>query len=201
MRAGLRALLQKHDHVEITGEAATGLQAIELVRSLQPDIVIMDVGMPEMNGIEATRKILKLMPDCRILALSMHSDRRFVMEMLDAGAGGYLLKDCAVEELEFAINALLKNQVYLSPSVANYFIKRSGSMLRSDGVYDSILSPREREVLQLISDGRSTAEIAATLHLSIKTIETHRKHIMDKLDLRSVAELTKYAIRSGLTNL
>ncbi len=201
MRAGLRALLQKHDHVEITGEAATGLQAIELVRSLQPDIVIMDVGMPEMNGIEATRKILKLMPDCRILALSMHSDRRFVMEMLDAGAGGYLLKDCAVEELEFAINALRKNQVYLSPSVANYFIKRSGSMLQSDGVYDSILSPREREVLQLISDGRSTAEIAATLHLSIKTIETHRKHIMDKLDLRSVAELTKYAIRSGLTNL
>ncbi|MCP5144976.1 MAG: response regulator transcription factor [Gammaproteobacteria bacterium] len=200
MRRGLRALLEQNDRLKVIGEASTGKEAFEMTRGLEPDLVIMDVGLPEVNGIEATRKILSLRPTCRILALSMHADRRFVTQMLEAGAKGYLLKDCAVEELDIAIRAVLKNQVYLSPAIASYFVNRSATG-EGDQEYATALSPREREVLQLISEGNPTAQIAAKLHVSIKTIESHRKNIMDKLDLHSVAELTKYAIRSGLTSI
>lgn len=201
MRRGLRALLERRSDLVVAGEAATGSAAIKLARQLQPDLIIMDVGLPEMNGIEATRKILAASPQARVLALSMHADRRYVTQMLEAGAKGYLLKDCAVEELDLAIRAVMKDQTYLSPGIANYFVGRSVATSGAQDDYALALSPRERQVLQLIAEGHSTAAIAGQLHLSVKTIESHRKNIMDKLDLHSVAELTKYAIRAGLTNL
>jgi DNA-binding NarL/FixJ family response regulator len=201
LRAGLRTLLETYADLDIVGEAATGTDAVRMARQLNPAIVIMDVGMPELNGIEATRKILKYLPECMVLGLSMHSDHRFVRQMLEAGAGGYLLKDCALEEIGFAIKALRRKQTYLSPKIAGHFINRDHFRPLEAPEYESVLSPREREVLQHIAEGHSTADIAARLHLSVKTVESHRKHIMDKLDLRSVAALTKYAIRAGLTTL
>ncbi len=202
VRAGLRALLEQQK-VEVVGEAGDGRSALKLVRQLQPDIAIMDVGMPEMNGIDSTRRIVEAVPETRVLALSMHNDRRFVTQMLDAGASGYLLKDCALEELAFAVRALLDGRVYLSPGIAGVVLESySSRRARGGGRPEAAqLSTREREVLQMIAEGRATADIAGALHLSVKTIESHRKNIMDKLGLRSVAELTKYAIREGLTSL
>ncbi len=203
LRAGLRALLLQEDDIEVVGEAADGRTALKLTKQLTPDVVIIDIGMPEMNGIDATRRIVAEVPGVKVLALSMHADRRFVTQMLDVGASGYLLKDCAMEELAFSLKALRENRLYLSPGVAGVvvdsYLKRS-----SENAVDprsGRLSGREREVLQLIAEGHSTSAIAEQLSLSIKTIESHRKNIMDKLELHSVAELTKYAIREGLTDL
>jgi DNA-binding NarL/FixJ family response regulator len=162
----------------------------------------MDIGMPDLNGIEATRQILAESPHIKIIALSMHSETRFVSEMLKAGASAYLLKDSAFEELIQAIHASRSNKIYLSPSIADKVIKNYiTSFPRESFSPFSILTQREREVIQLIAEGKSTKKVASLLFLSVKTVETHRQNIMEKLDLHSVAELTKYAIREGLTSL
>lgn len=201
-REGLRALLEKQRGIEVVAEAKDGLEAVRFAQKLIPDVVIMDVAMPEKNGIEATRETLEVLPKTKVIALSMHSDRRFVLQMLKAGAVGYLLKDSAFEELAAAIQAVVSGQTYLSPKITDVVIKEYlHSQTRSEASVFTILTHREREVLQLLAEGKSTKEIAATLHVSVKTIETHRQQVMDKLDIHSVAELTKYAIREGLTSL
>ena len=202
MREGLRSLLDKQQDIEVVGEAEEGRTTVRLVTDLSPDVVIMDIEMASLNGIEATRQIVAKTPEVRIIALSVHSDRRFITEMLKAGASGYVLKDCSFEELVQAIRAVMANRIYLSPGIADNVIKDYVSFLpRTDFSVFSILTEREREVLQLIAEGKSTKEIALSLHVSVKTIETHRKRIMDKLDIHSIAELTKYAIREGLTSI
>jgi two-component system, NarL family, response regulator NreC len=202
LRQGLRTLLEKEPDMEVVAEAEDGRKTVILVNDLTPHVVIMDVNMPDLNGIEATRQILTEHPDMKIIALSMHADRRFVINMLKAGAHGYLLKDCAFEELAYAIRLVMANKTYLSPGVAEIVVKDYVSRIPSPvQTAFSVLTAREREVLQLMAEGKSTANIAELLHISIKTVETHRQQIMHKLGIRSVAELTKYAIREGLTSL
>lgn len=199
---GIKALLEKQPGLEVIAAAEDGRATLKLAKELTPDVVIMDVGMPDMNGIEATRRIITESPKIKIIALSMHSDRRFVVEMLKAGASGYLLKDCAFEELIHAIRAVVANRTYLSPGIADIVIKGYAHLLSKENLsVFSILATREREVLQLLAEGKSTKEIASFFNLSVKTVETYRKQIMDKLNIHSVAELTKYAIREGLTSL
>ena len=200
IRDGLRSLLSTMPDMEVVGEAENGRQALRIARKYNPDLVIMDISMPDLNGIEATRQILAESPGTKVLALSMHSDRQFVIQMFRAGVSGYLLKNGAFEELVLAIDTVRKNETYLSPKIASVLVK---DLLETteDNSASSVLTPREREVLQLIAEGRSTKEIASDLNVSVKTVETHRRQIMDKLELRSVAELTKFALREGITDL
>lgn len=201
-RQGLRSLLEKQPDMEVVAEAEEGRTAVRLVRELLPDVVIMDVTMPDLNGIEATRQIIGKFGDIKIIALSMHSDTLFVSEMLKSGASGYLLKDCAFEELARAIRTVVANKTYLSPSISGVVVDDYLHRLsKADFSGSEILTNREREVLQLIAEGKSTKQTALKLHISAKTIETHRRQLMNKLDIHTVAELTKYAIRKGLTSL
>ena len=197
VRIGLKTLLNDIGGYEVVGEATNGREAVQLARRLTPSLVIIDVGMPTMNGIDATKRIKSLVPDTKIIALSVHDDSRFVTQMLDAGAVGYLPKQGAVEELPFALKTIHTGNTYLSPTVAasviSHFRHGDGGGATAD------LSVREREVLQSIAEGKSAANIAKELSLSVKTIESHRRNIMKKLDRHSIAELTKYAIREGLT--
>ncbi|HSF57872.1 MAG TPA: response regulator transcription factor [Candidatus Binatia bacterium] len=202
LREGLKSLLEKQPGFAVVAEAEDGFSAIDGVKKHKPDIAILDIGMPDLNGIEVTRKIRSETAETRVIALSMHADRRFVMGILEAGAKGYLLKDSAFAELVTAVAAVAKGKTYLSPSIAETVVK--SSLEKSDrGEQGSsvLLSGREREVLQLVAEGKSTKEIAFKLFVSAKTVETHRKQIMDKLNIRTVAGLTKYAIREGLTSL
>lgn len=202
MREGLRALLEPIEDVTVVGEAEDGRQGVELVDSLHPDVVIMDVTMPSLNGVEATRQILARHPQVKVIALSIHSDHRFVKQMFEVGASAYLLKEGAFDELSQAIRATREGNSYISARIAGAFIKefvRPGSRRATTGTES--LSARENEVLQLIAEGKSTKEIAALLHVGVKTVETHRRQIMLKLQTNSVAELTKYAIRVGLTQI
>ena len=200
-RDGLRTLIEK-EGMEVVGEAENGRKAIKLVEKLMPNMIIMDVSMPDMNGIEATRKIIAGIPGVKVIALSMHSDRRFVLGMLEAGASGYLLKDCAFGELANAIHQVSAGNTYLSPQIADVVVKGYLNKANSSSVIGAtILTSREREILQLIAEGLTAKEIAAHVFLSIKTIETHRRNIMQKLNMRSTADLTKYAIREGLVSL
>ena len=202
MREGLKALIDKQPDMEVAAEAQDGLTATKLARKLLPHVIIMDIGMPEMNGIDATREIVAENKDIKIIALSMHSDRRFVLEMLKAGASGYLLKDSAFEELVTAVHTVMTGQSYLSPRITDIGVKEYlHNLPRNESSAFTILTQREREVLQHLAEGKSTKQIASTLNLSVKTVETHRQQIMDKLQIRSVAELTKYAIREGITSL
>ena len=202
LREGLRSLIEKQPDMEVVADADDGRRAIELVRELSPDVVIMDVTMPRLGGIEATRQITGEFPAVKVIALSIHSRRPFVADMLQAGAAGYILKECLFDELVQAIRAVSEGGRYLSPRITDVvvddYVKRlsSGdeSPLRS-------LTGREREVLQLVAEGKSTKQIAVELHVSTKTIEANRRQIMEKLDMHSVAELTKYAIREGITAL
>ena len=201
-REGLRSLLEKQSDMEVVAEAEEGYKAVHLVHEMLPDVAIMDVTMPDLNGIEATQKITSECPNVKVIALSMHSDSLFVTEMLKSGASGYLLKDCAFEELARAIHTVLDGKIYLSPAISDIVV---GSYLHRSSEGDSsnkeVLSHREREVLQLLAEGKTTKQVALKLHISIKTVETHRRQTMHKLDIYSVAELTKYAIRKGLTSL
>ena len=202
VRDGLRSLLENQPDMEVVGEAENGRMAVQLSRDRKPQVVIMDISMPDLNGMEATRQMLKDLPDVKVIALSMHSDRRYVFGMFNAGASGFLLKDCAFEELASAINTVVANQPYLSPSIAGTVIEDFvRSTFSAESSATAVLTAREREVLQLLAEGRSTKEIASQLHVSVKTVETHRRRIMDKLGLRGIPELTKYAIREGLTSL
>jgi len=195
---GLKSLLRDDPRVEIVGEADNGRDAVRLCQELLPDIVITDVAMPELNGIEAARQILEQSPRTKIVVLSMHSSRRFILGMLKAGAVAYLLKHCAFQELTSAITAVLSNRVYLSPAIAGVVVDQATSQAEIDRAELPGLSPREIEVLQLLAEGKRASEIADRLHLSVKTVQTHRRNIMEKLDLHNLAELTKYAIQKGL---
>jgi two-component system response regulator NreC len=202
VRNGLRTLLNSEPDIEVIAEAENGRKTIQLTRELSPDVVVMDITMPDLNGIEATRQILAEFPQVKIIALSMHNHEQFVTGMFMAGASGYLLKDCSVDELAAAIRAAAKGEVYLSPGVANMVIKNYVRQLKeSEKSMPPILTPRESEVLQLVSEGKTSKEIASLMYISVKTVDTHRRHIMDKLAVSSIAELTKYAIRAGLTSL
>jgi len=202
LREGICSLVATLPEVEIVGEADDGRKTVDLARKLVPDIVVMDIGMPNLNGIEATKAIKAEIPTVKVIALSMHSDARYVAEMLKAGASGYMLKDSAFEELAEALRVVMTGRVYLSPgmndAVMNDYVRRL-----SEGSPRAALdlSPREKEVLQLLAEGLSTKEIADRLHVSAKTADTHRQRVMNKLGLRSVAELTKYAVREGLSSL
>jgi two-component system response regulator NreC len=202
IRNGLRALIEKQHNMEIIGEAADGRTTVTLALKLSPDVIVMDVSMPDMNGIEAARKIIKNSPGVKILALSMYSDKKFVAEMLSAGASGYLLKDCAARELMHAIQAVVKNCLYLSPDIAEIMIKEYRQIVSKENLsLYSLLTSREREALQLLAEGKTIKEIAFALDISVKTAETYRQQIMNKLDIHTIAGLTKYAIREGLTSV
>ena len=202
MREGLRALIEKHSDMSVIGEADDGRTTVRLAHELLPDIVIMDISMPDMNGIEAARQIISQDSRIKVIALSVHSNKHFVSEMLNAGASGYLLKDCAFHELVNAVRAVFSNRSYLSPEITDIMIKDYKDMLSKETLsVFSLLTQREREVLQLIAEGKTTKEIAHLLNVSVKTVETYRQQIMNKLDTHSIAELTKYAIKEGLTSL
>jgi DNA-binding NarL/FixJ family response regulator len=202
VRQGLKLLLEKELDMEVVGEAEDGRSALLLVRKFHPDVVVMDVKMPDMNGIEASHQILSELPEVKVIALSMYNDRRFVVDMLKAGAQGYLLKDCAFEELAQAVHLAMANKTYLSPGVAEVVIKDYIDRdSRASQSRSSVLTAREREVLQMIARGKRSSQIAELLHIGVKTVDTHRQQIMNKLHTRSVAELTKFALREGLISL
>jgi DNA-binding NarL/FixJ family response regulator len=201
MREGLRSMLEKEPDIQVMGEAEDGRMVQRMAMELAPDVIIMDVAMPDLNGIEATRQIVAALPGIKIIALSMHDDRRFVLNMLKAGAAGYMLKDCAFKDLAKGIRVVMSHRTYLSDEVTDIVVKDYlSSNNHTEPSAFQLLSPREREVLQLIAEGKTSALIGESLHISIKTVETHRQQIMVKLKIRSVAELTKYAIREGLTS-
>jgi len=201
-RDGLRALLVARSDFEVVGEAQDGLEAIDLVTRLKPEILILDLAMPGLHGIEVARRLHESSRSTRIIVLSMHSDRRYVIEALRAGALAYVLKEAGFSELIDVIREVRDGHLYLSPLVSEQVIKDYIRLAEVDeGSAFALLSAREREVLQLLAAGRATKEIASELHLSVKTVESHRKQIMDKLEIHSVAELTKYAIREGLSSL
>jgi len=202
VRQGLRTLLACEPDMKVVGEADDGRKTLRLAQELAPDVIIMDISMPDLNGIEATRQIMTEFPGIKVIALSMHSDSLFVLNMLKSGALGYLLKDCALEELVQAIRTVMRQQTYISPGVSDLLVlDLAHSWTAEPGSAYSILTNREREVLQLLAEGKGTLQIATVLCLSSKTVEAHRKQIMSKLGMHSVAELTKYAIRQGLTSL
>ncbi|HOF87450.1 MAG TPA: response regulator transcription factor [Armatimonadota bacterium] len=202
VRQGLRGLLEQEADFAVIAEAEDGRDAVELAGALAPAVAIIDVRMPDMNGIDATRQLLDVCPAIKVVGLSMHADRRYVTAMLKAGARGYLLKDCAFEELVTAIRTVLAGKLYLSERINTQLIQDYvANLQRDESSAFTLLSPREREVLQLLAEGESVKAIAERLMLSVKTVETHRAQLMEKLDLHSIAELTKYAIREGLTSL
>ena len=201
-RDGLKSLLESQSNMIVIGEAENGRQAVRLAVDLVPDVVVMDINMPELNGIEATRQIVAELPNTKIIALSMYSDKRYVVGMLKAGVSGYLLKNCAFDELVAAISAVVANQNYMSPKIADTVMKDYANILESsDASPVALLTAREREVLQLIAEGLKTKDIASRIHVSVKTVETHRQQVMRKLNAKSVAELTKIALREGITSL
>lgn len=203
LREGLRLLIEQHDEMELAGEASNGRQAVELAGQLKPDIVLMDVSMPGMNGIEATRQILNDNNDVKVLALSAYSNKRFVTEMLKLGVSGYVLKDTASDELVRAIVTVANGDKYLCPKAATLVIedyKQNSKSFANRSMLD-ILTAKERELLQLLAEGISTKEAAKLLHVSVKTTDARRRETMNKLGIKSMAELTKFAIREGLTSL
>lgn len=199
MRDGLTALLQQEAGLELVGQASDGAECVDLARKVRPNVVIMDLAMPRLNGIEATLRILDESPQTKVICLSVHDEQRLVSAVIDAGASGYLLKDCAFEELARAIHTVMANQVYISPSiaailVADYRARRDGA----DETAFSTLTTREREIVQLLAEGHSTKQISSRLRVSPKTVATHREHAMAKLNINSIAQLTRYAIAEGL---
>jgi DNA-binding NarL/FixJ family response regulator len=201
VREGLRSLIAQQSDMEVVGEAGTAQDAIDLAEVHQPDVVVLDVGMPDMNGVAITERLHNEHPNMRVLALSIHDDKRFVTGMLGAGATGYLTKDCALNELARAIRVVTAGKTYLAPTLAASVIETYQGQHEGTAGDKPKLSPRERDVVQLIAEGLTTKQIAERLFLSTRTVETHRRNIMEKLELRGVAELTRYAIREGLAPL
>ena len=200
MRSGLRALLERQDNFEIVGEAENGRDAVSLSAHLQPNVVIMDVGMPLLNGIEATKALLKQSPSTGVVILSMHSDEAYVMRSLQAGARAYLLKDSAAADLLSAIDAVSRGKSFFSAAISRLLAEDYVRVLRQRGAVDSyeLLTMREREILQLLAEGKTNKEVAAELNISPYTVETHRGHILEKLGLHTPAELILYAVRKGI---
>lgn len=200
VRSGLRALLERRQNFEVVGEAENGRDVVTLSASLRPDIVVMDVGMPLLNGIEATAALLKQSPSTGVVILSMYSDESYVMRALKAGSRGYLLKDSAATDLLSAIEAVSHGRSFFSPSIRQMLAEDYVRVLRQKGAVDSyeLLSPREREILQLLAEGKTNKEVAATLFISPHTVDTHRGNILEKLGLHSAAELILYAVRKGI---
>jgi DNA-binding NarL/FixJ family response regulator len=200
MREGICALLRKHPEMEVVGQAADGRMALEMVKQFGPDVVVMDIGMPNLNGIEATRQMTLENPHIKVMALSTHSDGSVVARMIKAGATGYMLKESAFSELLDGLRTMAEGKTYLCSKISKVVFADYINLLtnpRAEAM-DS-LTCREREVLQLVAEGHTTKDIAKALHLSPKTVDSHREHIMEKLGIRNVAGLTKYAIREGLT--
>jgi len=200
-REGMRSLLEKEPNMVVIGEAGNGKETVKLAQELLPDVVIMDITMPDLNGIDATRQLRKKAPNTQVLCLSQHSERNFVLAMFEVGASGYLLKDSAFDELTRAIYAVFSKKIYISPQIAHYIIDESLARASQKKVSSVVLTAKEREILQLIAEGKTTKQIALRLNRSMKTIETHRRQICKKLNIHSIAELTKYAISEGLTSL
>ena len=197
---GLRGLLELEADIEVAGEASNGREAVELARQLRPDIVLMDVTMPVLNGVVATEQILKELDKARVIGLSVHSGGQIASDMIRAGASGYVVKDASAEEVICAIRTVADGGTYYSSSITPEAAGDSpGTATPKSGKAPSSLSAREREVLQLVAEGKSSKEIARILHVTTKTVSWHRQSIMDKLGMRSVAELTKYSIREGMT--
>lgn len=201
-REGLRMLIEEQSDIEVIAEAEDGRNTVRLVRELSPDVVIMDIAMQNLNGVEATRQIITHSPGTKIIGLSMHSESRFIIEMLKVGATGYLLKDCDPMELIDAIRIVMSNQIYLQPSITNVIVKDhiQQQLPKANSTSYTILTTREREVLQLLTEGKNTKQAALCLNVSIKTIGTHRRNIMQKLEIFNLADLIKYAIHEGITS-
>jgi two-component system response regulator NreC len=200
MRSGLRALLERQPNLEVVGESENGHQTVELASSLKPDVIVMDIGMPILNGIEATKTIVSEQSTTAVIILSMHADESYVMRALKAGARGYLLKDSAPADLLGAIQAVSQNKSFFSPKVSRILAEDYVRVLKQKGGVDSydLLTSREQEILQLLAEGKANKEVAAALYISPYTVETHRKHILEKLNLHTPAELILYAVRKGI---
>ncbi|PYT14219.1 MAG: DNA-binding response regulator [Acidobacteria bacterium] len=200
MRSGLRLLLERQPNLEVVGEAADGREAVELAEEKKPDVVVMDIAMPRLNGVEAARQIVSRSPQTAVAILSMHSDESYVIRSLKAGARAYLLKDSAEADLIAAIHAITEGKSFFSPAVRRILKEDFVHHLNEVGAEDSyeLLTKREREVLQLVAEGKSNKEVASLLNLSLYTVETHRTHILQKLNLHSVPELILYAVRKGI---
>ena len=199
IRQGLRSLLEKQPDIEVVGEAEDGQKAIALVQQFVPDIVIMDITMPSLNGVDATRQITTEFPNVRVIALSIHSNKRFVADMLKAGASGYILKECLFDELIQSIRTIVDGNIYLSPRITGVVVDDYVERLSKPRASNlPSLTDRESKILQMVAEGKSIKEIALALHLSVKTVELNRRQIMQKLDIHTIADLTKYAIREGL---
>ena len=198
VRTGMRSLMQSMANLTVVGESGDGRAALELLSTLQPNIVLMDIAMPELNGLEATTRIAKDFPNTRVIILSMHASEEYVLQALRAGASGYLVKNAAPEELELAIRAVARGETYLSPAISRHVVEELlGRSTASTNPVDA-LTPRQREILQLVAEGKSTKQIAGSLGVSIKTIESHRAQLMERLDIRDVAGLVRFAIRHGV---
>lgn len=200
LREALHSVLEREKDIQLLEDASDGNEAQRLARTRKPDVVVMDIGLPNVSGIEVTRRLLREHPDIRVLALSTFSDRRMVLQMLDAGASGYIVKSAGRDELLRGIRALAQGRNYLCPEVSAVVVDSVRSKRTDDKPEGERLGRREREVLRLLADGSTSPEIAGALHIATSTVEVHRRNIMRKLDLHSVAELTKYAIRNGLTS-
>ena len=202
IRAGLRLVLEQQPDIAVAGEADDGRQAVTLAQDLKPDVVVMDVGMPNLNGIEASLQIKQARPQTAIVMLSMHSDEGYILRALRAGAAGYILKDSAEADLVGAVRAVAEGKSFFSPKVSRIMLEDYVRKLRKTGAEDSydLLSAREREILQLVAEGKSSKEIANLLNLSVYTVETHRGNIMQKLNLRGIPELILYAVRKGIVS-
>ena len=198
VRQGLRSLLDGETEIEVVGEAEDGRQAIEQAQRLLPDVVLMDITMPVLNGLEATRQIKKLFPQVKVLVLTVHSTEEYIFQILRAGASGYVVKQAAVSELVQAIQTVYQGDSFLSSSISRRVVEEYGRRAEAMEDKHDKLTDREREVLQLVAEGRTNREIAQLLHVTVKTVEAHRKHVMDKLSLHSTAELTRYALRKGM---
>ncbi len=202
MRDGLRSILDLEGDLEVVGEAANGYEALEMAQTLRPEVIVMDIGMKDLNGIDATRQIMAQDPRAKVIALSTYSDEPYVLSMLEAGASGYVLKEAAVDEMRRAIRVVVGGHHYLSPEVAGSVVNAHLRGPSKDGASAaSALAPRERQILQLLAEGHTSSEIARKLHIATTTVDSHRRNVMKKLGLHSVAELTKYAIRQGLTSV